>query len=117
MRAWDRRSNVSRADLIAAQFACSHVTSPRTGCMNRLPSGVELVLDARRHLSVDLAREQAITLEATQRGRQHPLRDAGMLRFSSENLARWVGPSSSMAITSRLHLSPTRSSISRNSQS
>jgi len=41
----------------------------------------------------------------------------GMARFSSEKRARCVGFCSSMAITRRLHLSPTRSSISRNSQS
>src|SRR5207247_9694153 len=35
-RLGDRPSNCSRADLIVDQCVCSHVTSPRTGCMNCL---------------------------------------------------------------------------------
>src|SRR2546426_12449432 len=33
-------SNFSRAALMVDQCSCSQVTSPRTGCMNCLPSGV-----------------------------------------------------------------------------
>ena len=36
----DCPSNLSRAARIVGQCVCSQVTSPRTGCMNCLPSGV-----------------------------------------------------------------------------
>ena len=77
----------------------------------------ERVLDARRHLGIDVAREQAVALEASQRRRQHPLRDARNASLQLRKPGSCVGLCSSMAMTSRLHLSPTRSSTSRNSQS
>src|SRR2546422_228330 len=52
----------------------------------------ERVLDAGRHFGIDVAREQAVALEASQRRRQHPLRDTRDTSLQLRKPGAWGRP-------------------------
>jgi len=112
-----RASNRSRALRITGQFACSQETRPSTGSVNPLPSGVSSY-STRGGTSAYTWRVSMPSRSRLRTVAVSILWDIpGILRFRSENRPRNAGLPLRMKITNRLHLSPTRLSMSRKSQS